>query len=55
VITKRNGNTVTYYSDDMERVLFEVTLPEGGFTLAELELFIEHLKREEAKREVGPS
>jgi hypothetical protein len=46
---------VAFFTDDGETEVFRVKPPDGGFTMAELEQFMEYLKRDAAKREVGPS
>lgn len=45
---------VAFY-DDESKELFRVLPPPEGFTVADLEKFIEYLKRDVKQREVGPS
>jgi hypothetical protein len=52
-ITQPDGWTV-FYADDGETEIGRVKLPDGC-TAAELERFIDHVKREAARKAHGPS
>lgn len=46
---------IVFYADDGETEVGRFKPPADGMTVAELDLFIEHLKREAKRRDVGPS
>jgi hypothetical protein len=54
LIAKQRGNTITWYDAETLEFAGEVTLPEH-FTMADVEAFIEHLKKEAAKAGEKPS
>ncbi len=57
IVVKHPDGWVVFYDDkdDGETELFRVSLPEGGCTAAELEKFVDYIRREVIRREVGPS
>jgi hypothetical protein len=57
IIIKHPDRWFVFYDDqdDGERELFRVQLPEAGCTQAELEKFLDHIKREVQQRETEPS
>lgn len=52
---RTEGEWIVLYADDHETELGRIRPPSNGFTQAELEQFIEHLKREAKQKEHGPS
>lgn len=55
MIVRHDDGWTVFYDGTGDREIARVKFPEGGCTMAELELFIDHLKREAKLREVGPS
>lgn len=55
IFIKQTDGWCVFYADDGETELGRFKPPSNGFTMAELEQFIEHLKREAKQREVGLS
>lgn len=54
-LRRLDERTVIIVGEDQETEIGRITFPEGGVTLAEMDLFIEHLKREARAKEHGPS
>jgi hypothetical protein len=52
---RKEDEWLVFYADDQETEIGRIKPPEGGFTTAELEQFIEHIKCEARKKEHGPS
>jgi hypothetical protein len=55
IFRRLDERTIVIVADDQETEIGRMALPRGGCTSAEIEQFIEHLKRETARKEHGPS
>jgi hypothetical protein len=53
MIARREGGWIVYYRDDGVTELIRVKPPKDGFTMAEWEKFIAHLKKELQAKELG--
>lgn len=53
MIARKEGDWVVYLKDDGVSELIRVKIPEGGFTMAEWEKFVAHLKKELLNKELG--
>jgi hypothetical protein len=55
IFRRLDARTIAIVADDQETEIGRVVLPEGGCTSAEIERFIDHLKREALRKDLGPS
>lgn len=53
MIARREDEWLVYYCDDGVTELIRVKPPKGGFSMAEWEKFIAHLKKELQAKELG--
>jgi hypothetical protein len=53
MIARKEGEWLVYYQDDGKTELIRVKPPKDGFTMAEWEKFIAHLKKELSAKELG--
>ena len=55
IIRRIDNRTLVILAKDHETEIGRVVLPEGGASIAEIERFIDHLKREALRKAPGPS
>lgn len=55
IVRKMPTGELVFLDEKGEREIFRVRPPKEGFTIAELEGFIERLKKEVKVKEIGPN
>ena len=55
MIVRKDGDWLIYLQDDGATEIIRVKPPKGGFTMAEWEKFVDHLKKELQAMELGPN